>query len=477
MTKLAQALAAAHAKGVIHRDLKPNNVMMCAGVGPVVMDFGLAKQTRQQDRKLTQMGTMMGTPAYMPPEQVKGELDRMGPASDVYSLGVILFRVADGAAAVRGRDGGGGVRQDPVHRGAGAVVVAAGAEPALDAICSEGDGQGAGGPLCVDEGVRRRPDRVPQGDAAGGRGGQPEAAKTGTADISQARHGGPEAGESGAADYGRRAGKGSALVGVVRGETAPPPIAVVAGKSGGGRPWRTIPGWALGALLTLGGLGVVAFFWMIFANRPAPSTPPVRASLADAITNSIGMKLKLIKEGAFKMGSPDSEKDAQDDEKPRHEVEITPPFYLGVYPVTKGQFAAFVSDADYRTEAERAGDESNLARSELREQTDDDPVVCVSWNDAVKFCDWLRKKENKTYGLPTEAEWEYACRAGTTTAYFFGDDPKMLGDYAWYYDNSEHNTHPVGGKRPNPWGLYDMHGNVWQWCAGLLRSEILSKQP
>ena len=137
---------------------------------------------------------------------------------------------------------------------------------------------------------------------------------------------------------------------------------------------------------------------------------------------------------------------------------------MGVYPVTKGQFAAFVSDADYRTEAERAGDKATW-RDPSFVQTDDDPVVCVSWNDAVKFCDWLSKKEKKTYGLPTEAEWEYACRAGTTTAYFFGDDPKMLGDYAWYYDNSEHNTHPVGGKRPNPWGLYDMHGNVWQWCA------------
>ena len=102
MTKLAQALAVAHAKGIIHRDLKPGNVMMCPGVGPVVMDFGLAKQTQQQGRKLTRMGSIMGTPAYMPPEQVKGDLTKLGPTSDVYSLGVILFELLTGRLPFEG---------------------------------------------------------------------------------------------------------------------------------------------------------------------------------------------------------------------------------------------------------------------------------------------------------------------------------------------------------------------------------------
>ena len=91
-------------------------------------------------------------------------------------------------------------------------------------------------------------------------------------------------------------------------------------------------------------------------------------------------------------------------------------------------------------------------------------MVAVSWNDGMKFCEWLSKKEMKTCELLNEAQWEYAFRAGTQSAYSFGDDPQDLGDYGWYSDNSGRHTNTVGGKRPNPWGLYDMQGNVWEWC-------------
>ena len=134
VTKLAQALEAAHGKGVIHRDLKPSNVMMVAGVGPVVMDFGLAKQVRQPDQKLTQAGAMLGTPAYMPPEQVNGELERMGPASDVYSLGVILYELLTGRLPFEGTTAaifGQILYTEPPLPSA----LVPGLNPALDGIC------------------------------------------------------------------------------------------------------------------------------------------------------------------------------------------------------------------------------------------------------------------------------------------------------------------------------------------------------
>ena len=103
-------------------------------------------------------------------------------------------------------------------------------------------------------------------------------------------------------------------------------------------------------------------------------------------------------------------------------------------------------------------------------QTERDPVVNATWNDAEWFCAWLSRKEGVTYELPSEAEWEYACRAGTTTAYSFGDDPRQLGDYAWYRYNSGLHSHPVAEKKPNPWGLYDMNGSVRQWCSDFYRT-------
>jgi formylglycine-generating enzyme required for sulfatase activity/WD40 repeat protein len=229
------------------------------------------------------------------------------------------------------------------------------------------------------------------------------------------------------------------------------------------------------------------------APSPASSIPGEKALKAESVfTNSIGMKLALIPAGTFWMGSPSW---GADWEKPEHEVVITKPFYLGIYPVTVGEFRKFVEETGYKTEAEADGKGANsfpvvggttllqgpesIWRNSGWVQTDRHPVVDVSWNDAMRFCAWLSKKEGREYRLPTEAQWEYACRAGTRTRNSTGDDPESLEGYANVADASAKQkfggetgrfedgfafTSPVGTFKPNPWGLYDMHGNVLQWC-------------
>ena len=239
------------------------------------------------------------------------------------------------------------------------------------------------------------------------------------------------------------------------------------------------------------------------------------------IENSLGMKFALIPSGDFLMGSdeaPDGfakafpQYDRQrflplGDEAPVHKVRISRPFYLGKYEVTVGQFRKFLESSGYTPESVADGtggygynpdyDPEKSKRGDAFEgrspkyswlnpgfkQTDDDPVVNVTWHDAVAMAAWLTKKEGKKYRLPTEAEWEYACRAGTRPRYHSGDDPATLLKAANVFDADTRKnwpqweqyalaghdgfefTAPVGSFAPNAWGLHDMHGNVWEWCA------------
>jgi formylglycine-generating enzyme required for sulfatase activity/serine/threonine protein kinase len=229
--------------------------------------------------------------------------------------------------------------------------------------------------------------------------------------------------------------------------------------------------------------------------KPQPKLPNIPPK---PITNSIGMKLVFIPAGTFLMGSPDDDKAARGDETPRHPVRITRPFYLSVTEVTVVQFRRFVDDTGYRTEAEKDGkggwgewnEETKKFQQNPRytwrnpgfEQTDEHPVVNVTWNDVVAFAQWLSRKEGKSYRLPTEAEWEYACRAGTTTRFSNGDNAEGLAVVGNVKDRTAKEKHPnwvaalavrdgyvytapVGRFQPNAFGLYDMHGNVDEWCS------------
>jgi formylglycine-generating enzyme required for sulfatase activity len=150
---------------------------------------------------------------------------------------------------------------------------------------------------------------------------------------------------------------------------------------------------------------------------------------------------------------------------------------MGVHEVTVAQFRAFAKEKESRTSAEWQPDGGAMQingewvrkpeftwKHKDVSQGDDYPVGQLSWDDAVEYCKWLSQKERKKYRLPTEAEWEWACRAGSDAKYHFGDDAKSLGDHAWYADNSEGRSHPVGAKKPNAWGLFDMHGNISEYC-------------
>ena len=211
-------------------------------------------------------------------------------------------------------------------------------------------------------------------------------------------------------------------------------------------------------------------------GAPVEPAAAEKKELDKTFTNSMGMEFILIPVGKFIMGSPGSEAGRNENEGPQREVQITRPFYLGKYEVKVAEFREFVKATQYKTEAEDKGGayvpvkgkwerkEGMTWYSPGISQKDDHPVVCVGWSDAADYGKWLGQKTGHVYRLPTEAEWEYACRAGSRQAYSFGSDARELSKFGWYAENSGGKTHPVGQKKPNSWGVFDMHGNAREWC-------------
>jgi formylglycine-generating enzyme required for sulfatase activity len=185
--------------------------------------------------------------------------------------------------------------------------------------------------------------------------------------------------------------------------------------------------------------------------------------------------------GTFRMGSPASEAGRAEDEGPAHEVTLRP-FWIGKFEVTWSEYDRFwldtaVAQASYASEIKAAGVDAltrptpPYADESFGFGKGKQPVISVGHHAAMEYARWLSRKTGKVYRLPTEAEWEYACRAGTATAYSFGDDPAALGEHGWSAGNSTGQPRPVGGKKPNPWGLFDMHGNAGEWVLDLYQKD------
>ena len=204
------------------------------------------------------------------------------------------------------------------------------------------------------------------------------------------------------------------------------------------------------------------------ANATWPETLDI--DLGDGILMEFVL-LNASGNAEFQMGATARNVGSYKDEKPRHKVTLTKPFYLGKYPVTQEQYARLTGDRPSWFQVEGSGAEKlgNVL------DTNCFPVDSVSWDEADAFCRKLTEKHGNQapaalrqlqhrFALPTEAQWEYACRAGTSTVYYFGNDTDDLGDHAWFTGNSGGRTHAVGTRKPNGWGLYDLHGNTWQWC-------------
>jgi serine/threonine protein kinase/formylglycine-generating enzyme required for sulfatase activity len=457
----AEGLAAAHKQGLVHRDIKPANVLLENGVQRVkITDFGLARAV--DDASLSQSGVIAGTPMYMSPEQAQGEA--LDHRSDLFSLGSVLYALCTGR---------------PPFRASGTMAV-------LKRVCEESARPIRESNPEVPEWLCAVIERL-QAKKAGDRfGSARELADLLQRYLAHLQHPGGEL----------------------------PPPSYVGPERAPSLPHRKRGRRALAAAALLLVLAVATgLAWQHLVPHgnspphddpgpPSPDTPALAVAPFDEkqakqhqeawarylgvdveITNAIGMKLRLIPPGEFTMGSspeeikravaqvPEAEKHQPEDEGPARRVRIDNPCYFGVHKVTVGEFRKFVKDTGYKTFPETDGLGSwgwtgtTVERSpkyvwQAPEFVTSDklPVVCIEYADAQAFCGWLSRIDGRRYEIPHEPVWEYACRAGTTGLWPWGDQPDGFEDHAFW------DRHPVGQKPANAFGLYDTIGNVAEFA-------------
>jgi formylglycine-generating enzyme required for sulfatase activity len=464
--QIAEGLAAAHATDLIHRDIKPGNVLLEGGQHKVkITDFGLARSA--DDASISQSGIIAGTPMYMAPEQAQGQT--LDQRADLFSLGSVLYQMVTG--------------RPPFRANATVAVLKRVAEDQPRAIRE-----------IIPETPQWLCDIIAKLHAK-----DPDDRYQSAREVADVL-----------ADCEAQLKANAKLKDYSRIPRSKP-------RRSGRRKWVAAASVVLLPVIALVVAELAGVTYLFRDREPGPaantSFDAKEAQEASAkqlgisveTINSIGMKLRLIPPGKFTMGSSKEEidfasklKTAEDDwaidqlpaEGPQHEVEITHPYYLGQTEVTVGQFRQFVKATGHKTQAEQQGGAIRRIRLGVGKmdtdtnwlkpgfaQTDNHPVVFITWSDAVHFCKWLSEQEGKNYRLPTEAEWEYGCRAGSKGRWCFGDNEGELWDYARIKSNSLSHPWPVAGLKGNPWELHDMHGNVWEWCQDLYDPSYYRNSP
>ena len=456
--KICDAVHAAHLQQVIHRDLKPSNILIDERGEPHIVDFGVARNLLPDfnQQRLTITDQFLGTLAWASPEQAaSGEVDAR---TDVYSLGLILYYMLTGG-------------QFPYNVLGPIVEVLNNIRLAAPTPPSKALAPNPGQTCAARSGIRPAEPAL-----------NPLVEFIVLKALSKDRE----------LRYANAGELCRAIDDYLSGAVTKPPVARPKIRRTRARMLAL-----MGLCAVIAGTYVAWRFRRPIAMPAAATDPQQRHDQAQrTFTNSLGMKFVRIEPGAFIMGSRADEPEHDPFDGPQHRVTLTRAFYMGIHHVTVKQFAAFVNATGHQTQAE-TGDGFTLRpdgngywrvggvfwRNPGFPQGEDHPAVFISWFDANAFCAWLGKKENRRYRLPTEAQWEYTCRANTQTAFPWGDARDGGKEFAnvadqdfkarfpkfpWpTFDFSDGFvfTSPVSALKPNAFGLYDMIGNAWQWCG------------